>query len=71
MLPGVTHQEAKQLAGRGLGRLPQLAEGVHARQQQTEKALEAVLGSASAARECAQVTTCSESQITKRRDLLP
>jgi len=55
MLPGVTQHQAEQLAARGLGRLPQLAEASHASPQPTEKVLETILGSAAAARECAQV----------------
>ncbi len=58
-LPGVTHQEAQQLKAKGLGQLPQLAEALQSRQRPTEKVLESILGSAAAARECAQVwLTC-------------
>ena len=54
LLPGVSREAAAQLAGQGLGELPQLAEALHQRPN-TRQLLAQVLGSEAAAKECAQV----------------
>ena len=55
MLPGATQEILASLSRNGLHELPQLAETLHSKAQETQRILTNILGSPAFAREWAQV----------------